>query len=245
MYSPELTALLTSTHSRTTKALDKSHIKSPPVLPKRADPSSEEARLLGPFSKRREVNLRWRYFTREWRKVIPPVQLCVKELSELGDSTPAASDKQSVSRAGVRGLGLQGSDVLEEVQKLAGPAWKPLSIPRRAKGVARQGAPQPAGPIHSDMPSRWLRKRYQELLGRMPILTYSYRTQEPKSQPTGWYEVTLDPSAISSHIRYGANRLPPVDDSNLSWMNDAGQEGANVRLHKQDVGNRKVIQKCS
>lgn len=211
------------------------------MLPKRADYSSEEARLLGPLSKRREVNLRWRYFTKEWRKVMPPVQLCVKEASQAGDSTPTTSDRPSLARAGVRGLGLQGSRVLEEVQDMAGPAWKSATIPRRARQcISQQDLPdrEQTDPFDSDLPTRWLRKRYQDLLGRMPILTYHYRTQGPQNHPTGRYEVTLAPSALSSHVRYAAHRRPPVDDCNLSWMPEIGQEDAGKQLRKgKPTGN--------
>jgi len=216
-------ALLNSTHSRTTKALKMTEITSPPILPRRADPSSEEARLVGPFSKRREVNLRWRYFKTEWQKVLPPLELSVKDIYNSSEADNKSTDKHDIAGAGVRGIGLQGSGVLKEVQKLAGPAWKPLSTPRRARQGPESQTPNSfeESPFTSALPTRWLRKRYQDLLGRVPVLTYSFK--EPKDddhnvRPTGVYGVTLPSSAISSHIRYGANRLPPVDESSLAWI---------------------------
>ncbi|KAJ7293404.1 hypothetical protein C8J57DRAFT_1490821 [Mycena rebaudengoi] len=68
VYSQELTALLTSPHSRIRRPLDKKHLACPTTLPARADPASADARLLGPFSKRRETNIRWRYFVAECKK---------------------------------------------------------------------------------------------------------------------------------------------------------------------------------
>jgi len=236
VYSPELTALLTSTHSRTTKALQNANLESPPIMPPRADPSSEETRLLGPFSKRREVNLHWRYFKREWKKVLPPLQLSVKEISDVNES----SDKHDTARFGVRGVGLQGGRVLEEAQILAGPAWKPLSTPRRAKQRPEsQNLNSPESAFTSSLPTRWLRKRYQNLLGKVPILTY--HTKERKighnnNRPTSRYEVSLAPSAISSHIRYGANRLPPVDEANLRWIQLAEEEKPKSELVNQKQG---------
>lgn len=215
--------MLTSTHSRTTKALEKGNLKSPPSLPARVDPFSKDAQLLGPLSKRREVNLRWRYFTKEWHKVLPPVQLSVKELSESGEVVCTSTDAHDVARAGVRGVGLSGTRILEEVQNIAGPAWKPLSTPRRTRREAERQAPEITREcFDSDLPTRWVRKRYQNLLGRMPILTYSYQKREGEGYSRGRYEVTLDPSALSSHIRYTAHRLPPIDESNLSWIKYAG-----------------------
>jgi hypothetical protein len=204
-------------------------------MPLRADPSSEEARLLGPFSKRREVNLRWRYFTEECRKVLPPLQLSVKEISDSFEVTKESSDRHDIAAAGVRNVGLQGGRLLEEAQNLAGPAWKPSSIPRRArKGPRIQTPDSPEeSPFTSELSTRWLRKRYQNLLGKIPVLTYSYpkRQNDGEGGHSGRYEITLTPSAISSQVRYGASRLPPVDESNLSWIQLA-EEGDKERKTK-------------
>lgn len=226
MYSPELTALLTSTHSRTTKPLRIGNLQSPPIIPERADPSSEEARLLGPFSKRREVNLRWRYFKREWHKVLPPLQLSFKTIPDPLDVLNESSDKNHIARAGVRGVGLQGGGVLEEAQSLAGPAWKPLTTPRRARrGTGSHALPSSKeGPFTSALSTRWLRKRYQILLGKVPILTYSSEQKNGDNHgPTSRYEVTLPTSAVSPSTRYGADRLPPIDDGSLSWIQLAAE----------------------
>lgn len=235
VYSPELVALLTSTHSRTTKALQARLLKSPPTMPLRADPSSEEARLLGPFSKRREVNLRWRYFTEECQKVLPPLQLSVKEISASFEVTKESSDRHELAAAGVRNVGLQGGCLLEEAQSLAGPAWKPLSIPRRARKGPQVQIPD-SRPFTSKLSTRWLRKRYQNLLGKIPVLTYSYpkRQNDGEGGHSGRYEITLTPNAISSQVRYGASRLPPVDESSLSWIRLAeGDKESKTKSVKQ------------
>ena len=229
--------MLTSTHSRTTKALQKRDLELPPIMPPRADRFSEEALHLGPFSKRREVNLRWRYFQNEWKKVLPPLQVSIKEMPGSLEMTNQSNNKHNPVGAGVRSVGLQDSGVLEEAQNLAGPAWKPLSTPRRA----RRGPDEEAPKLHeslfeSGLPTHWLRKRYQNLLGRVPILTYWYR--QDNHRPAGRYEVSLTPSAISSHIRYSANRLPPVDESSLSWIQFAEESEKWKTKEKQKQGPR-------
>jgi hypothetical protein len=199
-------------------------------LPPRADPFSEEAKLLGPFSLRREVNIRWRYFKREYQKVLPPLQLSVQELSDSYEITKESSDLHDTAAAGVRGVGLQGGGILEEAMSLAGPAWKPLSTPRRARQGKDSQTPNPPeeNPFASGLSTRWLRKRYQDLLGRVPILTHSVKERKDdrdNRRPTCSYDVSLAPSAISSHVRYGAGRLPPVDESSLSWIKLAEKDG--------------------
>jgi hypothetical protein len=178
-----------------------------------------------PLTKRREVNLRWRYFNAVCQKVLPPLQLSVKEISDSFEITKASSDVHDIASVGIRGVGLQGSGLVEETQILAGPAWKPLPTPRRAREGPEGNITQPPhNPFNSSLPTRWLRKRYQRVLGKVPILTYSYQKQpdeSPHHHTVGRYEITLAPSAISPHIRYGAHRLPPVDDSSLSWIKHA------------------------
>lgn len=208
-------------------------MKTPPTLPKRADPSSEDARLLGPFSKRREVNIRWRFFKTECSKVLPPLQLSLAE--ESHSNVHGTDDPHAASQAGVRGVGLQGGSLLDGAMELAGPAWRAPSTPRRALQAPDRHISQTQDkPFQSELPARWLRKRYQNLLGKLPVLTYSLKSR---------YTVALAPSAVSSHLRYGANRLPPLDNSSLEWIKlaDGKQERKSIgSKQKQDIAKQIV-----
>ncbi|KAJ6604475.1 hypothetical protein DFH09DRAFT_1122817 [Mycena vulgaris] len=188
VYSKELKALLTSGESRTTRALVERQLHSPPKLPARADPASEEARLLGPFSKRRETNTRWRYFVAEVQKARPPLQVVVE--NGPANSGVAPDD---VHRAGIRSLPMQGRLVFEDVEKLATPPWARL----RARN-ARVETPDPDA-----APSRWHRRRYQELLNRIPILTYTVpRANTPR------YSISLSPKRLDMRTNIAqADRL--------------------------------------
>lgn len=168
----------------------------------------------------------------------------MKELSDSSEVIKASSDVHDIASAGVRNVGLQGCGLLEQAQMLAGPAWKPLPTPRRARerGTMENRTTEPTeqNPFNSSLPTRWLRKRYQDLLGRVPILTYTYKKPSGDQRGIGRYEITLAPSALSSHIRYGANRLPPVDDSNLSWVQRAerksnGESKSDKQIRRQDT----------
>jgi hypothetical protein len=215
IYSPELKALLTSAHSRTTKALEPRSLIFPPKFAPRADPYSEEALLQGPLSKRREVNIRWRYFVTEWKKVRPPLQVLVKNDSDQAIHNEGTED---VIRAGIRGFGLQGYGVFEEIENLIGSPWMPKA-PTRKGQETREKVSNDSIPRH---PSRWLRRRYQELLGRLPILAYSGRTQDGRS--ISGYSVSLSPRAIAPSQRYTANRLAEVDSVDLAWLTQADRE---------------------
>ncbi|GBE77814.1 hypothetical protein SCP_0106960 [Sparassis crispa] len=166
-YSKELTTLLTTAYSRTTKALTLKALQHPHTLPPRADPSTNDAKFMGPLSKRREVNIRWKFFTEQHKRVHPPLQVVLEERTESGDVVHK-TDSSSVLRAGIRPVGLQGSGVFEEVQALA--ASRPRRRSAHGKPYPDSHASQPD--FRSHLPHRFLRRRFQFLLGRLPVMTY-------------------------------------------------------------------------
>ncbi|KAJ6574931.1 hypothetical protein B0H19DRAFT_913762, partial [Mycena capillaripes] len=171
VYSKELRVLLTTSASRIGRNLSAQSLESPPTLPARANPDSEEARLLGPFSKRRETNARWRFFVEEWQKVLPPLQVVVE-----GDSPSRGVALDDLRRVGIRSLPMQGLHVFEDVETLATPRHSQNPNP-----ISSSSASEPHIP-------RWVRRRYQALLNRLPILTYKI----PQNKPPR-YSVSLSP----------------------------------------------------
>jgi len=226
VYSPELSALLTSPYSRKTKPLNPRNLRNPPALPPRADPNSEEAKLLGPFSKRRSVNIRHRYFDVEERKVYPPLQIALEQRQGFDPLT----DGDSLTQVGIREMGFQGSGIMEEVLFIAGAPSRPPRLTRRERrslGVLPTDAPSDASPTEVSAPRaqshlrrRWLRRRYQELLYTLPVLSY---TPPSMAKGSGRYSVTLAPSAVGADVRFAANRLPFVDEADMAWVQQGGE----------------------
>ncbi|EPQ60469.1 hypothetical protein GLOTRDRAFT_135142 [Gloeophyllum trabeum ATCC 11539] len=255
-YSPELAALLTSPFSRSHKPLSPKDLIIPPTLPARSDPASEEARLLGPLSKRREANLRWRFFTDQSKKVYPPLQILVQE-PVLTDPIPR-SDKDAVAQAGIRAIGLQDSGVFEEVQKLALPPTQSSPIPRRhpptpkPQGEADKFSRSPACVFHSPLPRRFLRRRYQELLGRLPILMYIkpgtpgnvVDSKKFRGVPRPRYEISLSARASGPAVPRVHKPAPSMDSHELAWTElsnkevrkDAADRDSEQRTAKQKAG---------
>ncbi|GLB35981.1 hypothetical protein LshimejAT787_0302690 [Lyophyllum shimeji] len=230
VYSPEMRALLLSSHSRKTKPLSSRALVDPPTLPARADPSSKDAKLLGPFSKRREVNIRWRYFTQEWKKIRPPLEVVVQDASLGG--TYKGTSRHDLLRAGIRGMGMQGYGVFDDVETVAGPAIvsKPLTRKERVTTTTNLDA-RATSPTKLRHPSRWLRRRYQELLGRVPILTYS-RYKDKDGRVSGRYCVTLSVNALAPSIRFGPSRSPEVNAvADQEWLRLADK---NLGMKKTD-----------
>jgi hypothetical protein len=198
-YSPELTTLLTSIHARTvTKPLKPSALRIPPTLPNHADPSSEEARLLGPFSLRREVNIRWRYHTGELKRTYFPLELT------------RSADEPNASR--LRETGAEELKLLEEVERLARSPQEGVPMPRRERRATpnHEREPQPyQARFDSSLPTRFLRRRYRELLSRIPILTLNNKASMGCS-------TSLSPLALSDDTRM--SRMGRGTEEDADWI---------------------------
>ncbi|KAI9445353.1 hypothetical protein H4582DRAFT_912177 [Lactarius indigo] len=222
VYSPELAALLLSPYSRSSgKALKSSHLHKPPTLPPRADPTSEDARLFGPLSKRREVNIRWRYFSYQWKRINPPIEIPVKHQ----ETQKTSSQEGFAPDTGMLGVGLQGAGLLEELKMLAGAVSTRPTAPRRIDSAYRSESPSVAvAPGRGLSPNRYLRRRYRELLGRIPILTHSHvsgnstTTTASNGRLTGKYEVSLAANALSMRVQHEAAHSSEIDAVDQAWF---------------------------
>lgn len=185
-------------------------------MPLRVNPHSEEARLFGPLSKRREVNIRWRHFSAEWRKVWPPLEV---QVSSAGVDN--STDISKVSSAGIRPMPLQGLGLLEEASALAQPPNTEKTSGEDQSNSVRPYTLRQFRPFDNvdESAARWYRRRYRELLARIPILKYS-ASSKPKST-TGSYEVSPPPNALANAYRSLPERWPEADEDELTWLDNA------------------------
>lgn len=218
VFSPELSALLISSQSRlANKALAPADLVRPPLLPPQADPKSTEARLFGPLSKLREVNIRQRFFKTQWKTILPPLEVTVRTGGQ-GSTT----DWDDVKRAGIRGVGLQGAGVFRELQILAGPVGQSPPKPRRQRQTINgleSDNDSPPEPTTPPAPNRYLRRRYREFLRSIPILKYTPPADKSASEPNrkGRYHVALAPNLLSTNSR-APHSLPEADAVDIAWL---------------------------
>ena len=211
-----MTALMTSNFSVPTPRTEK-QLRHPPLLPPRADPGSSDARILGPLSKRREVNLRWRFFKKETAKVQPPIEVSrihVVQASKSHDksaetSTTEGPEAGDMERPTPPSVGFQGTSVLRDLEAIAFPN---PNIPKRARDPPLQGATNTALPISTV--NRFIRRQHRKLLGKVPILTYF---KHPNS-PIGKYEVSLSPLVYSDSLAMLTSTVPMADEADLAWL---------------------------
>ncbi|KAG8219662.1 hypothetical protein J3R82DRAFT_617, partial [Butyriboletus roseoflavus] len=176
-YSPELAALLTSGISRTTRALQKHHLVFPPGMSRRTTSNFEGTVLLGPLSRRREYNIRWRFFRSEWKKVYPPLQVSLQR--------PANQSNMHVFSNHPLNFGFQNTITLQELLALAGSPSRLQLIQETSDTNLFDG----------NLPVRWLRRRYQALLGRVPLLI---PRPLPQHNSKRTYDVQLADNAITA-----------------------------------------------
>ncbi|KAG9314215.1 hypothetical protein JVU11DRAFT_5001 [Chiua virens] len=207
-YSPELVALLTSGISRTTKPLQRHHLTSPPGLPGRANSDSDDAVLLGPLSNRREYNIRWRFFKNEWKKVYPPLHVSTQH--------PTSSISMDISSDPPLKFGFQDTAILQELLALAGSPSASPDPPGKQRRSQRIHNTTDANPFDGSLPLRWLRRRYQALLGRLPLLIPRPSSRDNSKRT---YDVQLADNAITAS-RPHPPRLRYVDVDDLPWISD-------------------------
>lgn len=225
----ELSSLLTSGLARTTRrGLKPATLETPPSLPvARLDPNSEETRLLGPLSKRREVNARWRLFKTETRRLYPPLETSVVNVgTESPDQTP------TIQALGLINGGYQNFRLMDSLETMTGK-------PNRTSVTHRKGDSTDEGKVGSSssatttappLPSKILRRSHQNLLGKLPVLKYRFRSsasQNP-SRKSGSFEVTLSRRAVSPSLRHTTVTVPFIDEENMEWVRRAqGKAGFN------------------
>jgi hypothetical protein len=219
VYHPLLRELLTSAPSRRTKPLKTSSLIHPPKLPDRAiHRDSEEARLLGPFSKRREVNTRWRFFSEEVRKIHPPV-----EVSQEGLTGQTQGTSHDFAAYGFKG------EMVRHITELSGPNHSP-TIPRRERQRILSNETQLATSTTSSyqvekskkagaLPTRWLRRRYRELLHTVPLVS-----QRPRKDKGIGYSIKLSSNALGEHTKATMARIGVAKSTDLEWIEKASAQ---------------------
>ncbi|KAH9944193.1 uncharacterized protein BXZ73DRAFT_39450 [Epithele typhae] len=216
-WSPELVALVGSDLSRQTKAIKPDHIKIPARTPPgRLNPESNEYRVLGRLNERREVNLRRRFFSQALEKTLYPLQVMIRQPSDQRNSSERKDDETPLPKIQVRGTDLEGTGIMEGLNSLARSTTDMLPKAPLPDSVATP-------PIHSHLPSRFLRRRFRELLATIPILTF---TPAPSSSslgaPEGQYTVSLSPNASP---RGKVTQWACADETDEAWIAVAQQSG--------------------
>lgn len=224
VYSPEMTALLGSSLSRNGSIQrTEKQLQHPTILPKRADPTSVDARILGPLSKRREVNLRWRFFESETAKVQPPIEVSRVHVLQASTSLDKLAETGVFEESNAKNanqptpppVGFQGTSVLRDLETIASPS---SNIQKRAIDPALSDPPYNIACAPISTPTctvnHFIRRQHRKILANIPILTYSKHLKNP----IGKYQVSLSPLAHSGPPTRLTSAVPMADEADLAWL---------------------------
>ncbi|GAA6041867.1 hypothetical protein JCM8097_004516 [Rhodosporidiobolus ruineniae] len=151
-----LSALVTSPLSHLSRPPTPSQLAWPPTLPQRADPTSDEARLLGHLTISRERAIRRRWWNLQTGKVRPPAALRVR----WADGTEVQSPQEAAELLSKEGVKVGAEEVQEGWDRLAAleaAAMLPdgqQPLPPRRLQTPSQRSPLHAPPQSTALPAK-------------------------------------------------------------------------------------------
>ncbi|KAM0751218.1 hypothetical protein T439DRAFT_325367 [Meredithblackwellia eburnea MCA 4105] len=244
-FSRPLSVLLTSPLSHTSRPPTPSQLLKPPTLPPRADPTSEEYRLLGPLIPQRIKSIKKRYWRTQVGKVRAPVAVRVegegqKEgLREIG--LKRWEYEKGLERLGElerrAGVSVQGrprapkrsQPPLERLSRETGPGESPheSQLPPQDSPIFRDEKNRPDRILPPTKSTKWslpksltprlLRRRYQEILATSPVLVVG-----PKKGEDG--EERNMKVVLSEMAKGGIGLVSEMSEEDEWWLERAAGE---------------------
>lgn len=201
---------------------------------------------MGPLSPQRINKIRLRFRNEQISKIRPPVAVEIKYATDKSRPLGALELEQW----GLDGVKL-GSDALRQLEKLAtvplemrprppkrlqtveertqlSPGPIPPLLPKFQRPGPRISAPSPPTSKWTDpryLTPRFLRRRYQDILQRSPILTALVEgSKESATPPKVSFSVTRSPWATG-----GEGRLAVMSEEDLWWAEEPGNSSKSRR----------------
>ncbi|CAE6412726.1 unnamed protein product [Rhizoctonia solani] len=235
-FPPALKALLSSPLART-----KSGLKLQPDEPSALSLAIDKRGWLGKLPERRERNLWWNWWREEPTKTLVPTEIVVEPspgnvntLSsdatgpENGSSTTSSKASLRLRQLGLPVAKTQESDLIHRVEEYSRSYTLPKP-PRRSTGRASDSQDQGLGAGMVVPPqSRFMRRRYRELLSKMPLLAFKPASSsgapsvvtsdlQPQEQGTP-SKPSVPPGKFSVSISPLATTLGPRNRTTYSLM---------------------------
>ncbi|CEL53854.1 hypothetical protein RSOLAG1IB_06635 [Rhizoctonia solani AG-1 IB] len=200
-FPPILRALLSSPLART-----KPGWKLQPDEPAAISLALDKRGWLGMLPERRERNLWWNWWREEPTKTLVPTEIRIEpspggDAPGTTDSTNSSDTTNSKLSLRLKELGLpvtktQESDLIHRAEEYSRSYVAPRT-PRRST-ERTLGSQEQASEANLAVPlqSRFMRRRYRELLGKMPILSFKPASSSKTPPPTIPDLQTQDQSAL-------------------------------------------------
>ena len=135
------------------------------------------------------------------------------------------TDMKSLKKLKIRPMGMQGLGIFEEALAIAGtPAPHPPLTRRQKQSRTSASDENKQSPYFSSIPPsstlspRFVRRRYQTLLAKIPILTYTFNKAREGLPVHGRYVVSQPPVSLSEETRYQHTRWANANPEDLEWI---------------------------
>ncbi|GAA5920013.1 hypothetical protein JCM1841_000377 [Sporobolomyces salmonicolor] len=173
-FPPALASLVTSPVSHTSRPPSPAQLVTPPTLPERADPTSEEARLLGPVIPQRIAAIKRRWWNSQTGKLKAPLAVKVRQ----GGSDVKAPSTASAVLKGLQDAGL-GEIKLQQGWKRLAELEEKASVPISAQPLPPKRLQTPSDRSSSHpVPVKAARERLDDV---------DRRVVSPSSKNTKWH----------------------------------------------------------
>ncbi|KAK4055662.1 hypothetical protein OIV83_000208 [Microbotryomycetes sp. JL201] len=245
-FSPALAALVTSpiaTSAARAATLD--NLKTPPSLPPRAFPDTEEARLLGPLTPQRTKAIRRRYWNMQTAKLAAPIAVNISR----SDKQPVDDPLDVLAAAGLQRIDLERGHVrLSELERKASVTANHMPrLPRRAANrrdsrhsigtaprskMSKDDSDRRVFPpsVHNTkwsrphtITSRLMRRQYQRLLERSPVVTV--QDGRASASPAGLARDATKPFkipginiSVGTSTKHRGKNMPVLREDELQWF---------------------------
>lgn len=113
-------------------------------------------------------------------------------------------------------FGFQNVVTLKELLALAGSRSRSPDPPSKQRGLHRFQQTSDTNPFDANLSVRWLRRRYQALLGKVPLLVLR---PSPQDNVKYTHDVQLADNALTTS-KPQSSQLRVVDAEDASWISD-------------------------
>ncbi|GAA5882034.1 hypothetical protein JCM16303_005571 [Sporobolomyces ruberrimus] len=230
-FSPSLSALITSPISHTARPPSSSQLSKPPTMPERADPTSEEARLLGPLVPERIKAIKKRWWNNQTGKIRAPIAVQVWRDGEQVQDLVEAKEILTKLMNGLEGVDLgKGQTRLDLLESKANVSLSSVPLPPK-----RLQSPQQRSQTHP-----------QPLKLARPVLEDSLRRVfSPTSRNTKWHNPKQVTSRLLRRIAAETLAIAPMLKINVNenGKNKSSFEVVKSRFAKGEKGRFAEIEK--
>ncbi|GAA5955119.1 hypothetical protein JCM3765_003200 [Sporobolomyces pararoseus] len=221
-FSPPLAALVGSWISHVSRPPSASQLLKPPTMPERADPTTEEARLVGPLVPERVKAIKRRWWNLQTGKIRAPIAVQVSRDGQEVTKADEVSKLLLQLENGLEGFNLESGQHrlgLLETKAQVPDSSRPLP-PKRLQTLEQKAQSYPTPPK----------------VFRPVVKDSERRTFSPTSRNTKWHNPKQITGRLLRRRAIGSLEIAPIVNVNISNQGKASYEVRRSQFAKGEKG---------